>query len=171
MALIKCNKGMKMKFLLGLCLSAVALFSNDKIVNNENVIYSQVINTKKIESNVIIKEGKDNLLSDNLSVTLNKTTGLFDIKIADNENKDYNLTLNKSIELCKKENEKYIDNTPLMYSIINTKQVVDFRELPVDLKSGHEIHLDFCKTDDVKNGFYVNLTINKYSIDTLHVKQ
>lgn len=168
--LVKINKGkiMKMRICLMLCLGAVSLFANDKIEDNPDVIYSQIVDTKKNESNVIIKEaGKDIKIFDNLLVTP-RETGQFEIKI---KGEDYDLTFNKSIEYCKKENGKQIDKTPLVYSALNTSQVVDFLEKVVDLKTGHKINLDLCKTDKTENGYYANLTINNYSIDTFPVKE
>lgn len=158
---------MKVRILLGLCFSTVALFSNDKIINKD-VMYSQVTNTKESGGNVIIKSGKDNQITDNLFVTLDNASGQFDIKIKD---KDYNLTLNKSIELCKEENGEQIDKTPIGYSILNTRQVIDFLEKERDLKSGHEINLGLCKTNNHENGYYYNLILNTYSITTFPMKK
>lgn len=158
------------KIFLASCLSAVLLLSNDKIQDDKNVIYSQIVDTKKAESNVILKEDKEYMIFNNLTVLPNRTTGLFEIKVFDLDNQDFKIKLNKAVEVCKKENENFIDKSPIGYSFINMKQVADYSNEVKELKTGNEFDLSLCRKDNNKDEYYVKLTVNKYSIDKFIIR-
>jgi hypothetical protein len=147
--------------------TSTALYNNSAR-SNENIMYSQVIETQTNISNLYITIGKDIKVSNEILIKpSNKEMFIIEI-ILDKSKEIEKLTFNKKIKSCEKGN---IDILPLNSTLIENKTVYDaFLKKEKQLKIGSEINFELCKPANTDNIYYLNSKIEKYSFDSFLVQ-